>query len=104
MINIGYIEATVDDVAVRIYYDATVLPAGDTQPLIDGPRGYCLDITNPAGRNRGVEITLPGGAVRTITIGVGDPVTSGAGRSRTAAALATWGYTTRGDVAGLKLG
>jgi hypothetical protein len=106
VINVGYIEIGVEDVLIRIYYDATFTPVGPTQPLVNGPRGYCLDISNPVGRNRGITVSTPDGITRTITIGVGDPVTGGApaGRSRTAAQMASLGFTTRGDVQDLTLG
>jgi len=46
-LNLGSIEGTLDDsaVVVRIYYENTQ-PASESQPLIDGPRGYCLDMKN----------------------------------------------------------
>jgi hypothetical protein len=104
VINNGRIEATKDDgaLAIYIYYDATVDPAGP-QPLIDGPRGWCLDVTNLTGSNQQVEVTLPSGAVTTMTFGQGDPVTTGPSRSRTAAQMAALGFTTRQDVAGFSL-
>lgn len=104
MLNIGYIEGTNDGVVARIYYDATA-PVGDSQPLINGPRGYCLDLTNTTGRNVRLEVTLPNGTVRQVNIGSGDPVTSGpaAGRSRTVAQMIALGFETRGDVAGFSI-
>ena len=50
-LNLGYIEgACADgDVIVRVYYDSTQ-PASPDQPLINGPRGWCLDVTNTSGR------------------------------------------------------
>lgn len=100
-INIGYIEGYNDDVTVRIYYDNTV-EATEPQPLIDGPRGFCVDLTNLSGRNRKCVFTLPDGTEREINIGQGDPVTTGpqSGRSRTVAQVNTMGFFLRSDVAG----
>lgn len=96
-LNTGYIEGTCQDgeVVVRIYYDATQ-PASETQPLINGPRGFCLDVTNLTGRRAAMTVT----GVGKVTIAQGDPVTTGpaAGRSRTAAQMAALGLTTRGSV------
>lgn len=92
MLNVGYIEVSSNGVTATIYYDATV-PADPSQPLINGPRGYCLDVANPTGA--AVKVTV--GSI-TATVGKGDPVTSGQGRSRTAAQMATLGYTTRGQI------
>lgn len=60
-------------------------------------------MVNTSGRNVKVTLTLPTGAVQTINIGSGDPVTTGpaSGRSRTAAQMATLGFVTRGDVTGV---
>jgi hypothetical protein len=109
-INIGYIEGTCNDgdVVVRIYYDATAphsTPAEvDAQPLINGPRGFCLDVTNTSGGKAVVSISGGAGGVRNVTINKGDPVTSGAGRSRTAAQVASQlGLTTRGSVGEFQL-
>lgn len=104
MMNAGYIEASNDGVMVRIYYDATA-PVGKLQPLINGPRGWCLDMTNTAGRLIQVVFTLPNGTKLAVNVGQGDPVIGGppAGRSRTAAQMVTLGFTTRGDVAGLSI-
>lgn len=98
-INSGYIEGYNDNVTVRIYYDAA---ASAPQPLINGPRGWCLDLTNTSGRNRRCVFTLPNGTEREVTIGQGDPVTTGptAGRSRTVAQVNALGFFTREDVAG----
>lgn len=108
-INTGYILNETTDrngttVGIRIYYDATSLPIGPSQPLINGPRGYCLDISNPSGRKATVTISRPGVPDLTVSVGTGDPVTSGAGRSRTAAEVAAAGYTTRGDITDLTFG
>lgn len=104
MLNAGYIQASNEAVVVLIYYDATA-PVGNSQPLINGPRGYCLDLTNMAGRLVKVDVTLPNGTTTTVNIGAGDPVTGGpqSGRSRTAAQMNALGFVTRGDVAGLSI-
>jgi len=97
-LNLGYIELGGGGVIIRIYYDATFEPVGEDQPLINGPRGWCLDITNTSGDN--VHLVVAG--IRDnpidVTVGQGDPVTSGPARSRTAAELAAALFTTRGDV------
>lgn len=96
MLNVGYIEVTSGQVGARVYYDTTFIPVGDSQPLVNGPRGYCLDVSNPTGRVARVSVVGI-----TATVGTGDPVTSGTSRSRTAAQVATLGYTTRGQVAAM---
>jgi hypothetical protein len=108
-LNVGYIEGTCNDsdVVVRIYYDATAphsTPAEvAAQPLINGPRGFCLDVTNTSGAKALVSIGL-GGGFRDVTINKGDPVTGGTARSRTAAQVASqFGLTTRGDVQDFQL-
>lgn len=99
-INIGYVESTIadGDVVVRIYYDATFTPVGDSQPLINGPRGFCLDVTNKSGRNVSARVSGVGKTPLTFVLGQGDPVTTGQSRSRTAAQVAALGFLTRGDV------
>lgn len=96
--NLGYIELGGGGVIVRIYYDTTFTPAGDNQPLINGPRGYCLDVTNTSGKN--VHLIVAGLTANPldVTVGQGNPVTSGQARSRTAAEMAAAGFTTRGGV------
>ena len=105
-INIGYIEGTCadGDVVVRIYYDATQ-PAGPDQPLINGPRGYCLDITNVSGRLAKLRVEGLSGQPLAVKVQQGNPVTTGppAGRSRTAAQVAALGFTTRGSVGNFQL-
>lgn len=90
---------------MRIYYDETFDPPGDNQPLKNGPRGLCLDMTNTTGRN--VKLTVNGVAANplTIQVGQGDPVTTGpaSGRSRTAAQMAALGFTNRGSVGTVSL-
>jgi len=111
MLNTGYIEGTCDDgdLIVRVYYDATAPHAtpdeANAQPLINGPRGYCLDMTNLSGKVRKVTVTGLTGNPLTISVQQGDPVTSGppAGRSRTAAQMAQLGFTTRGSIGAFQL-
>ena len=100
MLNIGYIEGTHGDVVIRIYYDTTYIPVGPEQPLINGPRGYCLDMTNISGRNTKIRILSSTGTYD-VQVGRGNPVTTGPsnGRSRTKTELAGLGFFTRGDVA-----
>lgn len=99
-INNGFIEGTGQggDVVVRIYYDQTSLPAGDNQPLVNGPRGFCLDVTNVSGGKASITVTPPSGVPQTFSVAKGDPVTTGQARSRTAVQVAAMGFTTRGDV------
>ena len=106
MLNAGYIEGAVDGVVARIYYDATFVPVGPDQPLINGPRGFCLDLTNTSGRPTRVTFSLPNGSTQTVNVGQGDPVTTGpaGGRSRTLAQAQALGFMTRGDVAGFSIG
>ena len=99
MLNLGYVELhSGSGVDVRAYYDSTFTPVGPTQPLIDGPRGYCLDLTNTSGKNATVTVTNPQGVVSTMTVAQGDPVTSGPTKSQTAAQMAALGFHTRGDL------
>lgn len=102
--NIGYIENEFDDGAVRIrfYYDVNFTPVGDTQPLVNGPLGYCLEVINTSGRNVRVDYTV-NGVTNTATVGQGNPVTSGPGRSRTVAVLNNAGLFTRGDLTNVTL-
>ena len=93
MLNVGYIEVSSGGVVARVYYDTAFVPVGDSQPLIDGPRGYCLDVSNPTGKT--ARATVMG---LSVTVGTGDPVTSGQAKSRTAAQVAQLGYTTRGQI------
>jgi hypothetical protein len=104
-INVGYIEGTAASggLVVRIYYDQNVTPVGPTQPLINGPRGWCLDVTNTSGANQRVSISN-GGQTITANVGQGDPVTTGNARSRTAAQMAALGFNTRGDVQDFQIG
>lgn len=110
-LNIGYIELGGGGVFARIYYDPAWLgddPTRDPQdaPLVDGPRGYCLDLTNATGKN--VKLTVYGVDDQPvgIQVGQGDPVTTGprSGRSRTAAELAQLGFTTRGNIGTVSIG
>jgi hypothetical protein len=98
-LNIGWLGGELDDGAVRVrfYYDTTFVPVGDSQPLINGPRGFAMDVTNTTGRNVRLQYTVAG-VTNDVTVAQGDPVTSGAGRSRTLAVLNNAGLFTRGDV------
>lgn len=98
-INIGWLGGTYDNASVKVYYDDTG-PAGPDQPLINGPRGFCLDITNTSGRDRVFTIVRPDGVSRVITAIQGDPVTAGGlnDRSKTLSQMKSWGYYVRGDV------
>jgi hypothetical protein len=102
--NLGYIELGGGGVTIRIHYDNSV-PASPSQPLVDGPRGYCLDMANTSGRNVRLAVNGLRGAPLEITVGQGDPVAAGpaSGRSRTAAQMATLGFTTRGNVGQVSL-
>lgn len=97
-LNTGYIQNevsyTTGVVRAIIYYD----PA--TQVLIDGPRGYCLDLTNTSGSNRRVDFTLPTGATQSSLVGQGDPVKQ---RSLTVAQINALGYFNRSDVSGFTI-
>lgn len=88
-------------VTLRVYYDATVPYDPPNQALIDGPRGFCLDMTNTSGRN--CSITINGS---TVNVGQGDPVTSGPanGRSKTAAQMAALGFTRRSQIDSITFG
>lgn len=111
-INNGRIEATQTDsrgreVIAYIYYDAAWLNDDPTRdpnlaPLVNGPRGFCVDFTNVSGKVADFGIVSKNGTVTNIRIGRGDPVTTGpaSGRSRTAAEMASLGYVTRGDIPG----
>ena len=102
-LNIGYIELGGGGVVVRVYYDSAFTPIGSDQPLINGPRGWCLDVTNTTGQSQHLVVSGLTGNPLDVTVGQGDPVTSGAGRSRTAAQLASFGFTTRGNVGQITL-
>jgi hypothetical protein len=73
--------------------------------LINGPRGFCLDMTNLSGRNARITFTQQDGTRVPVTVGQGDPVTGGpvAGRSRTVAQVNALGFTLRTDIQGLIL-
>ncbi len=100
--NLGYmrVESSTDagTITATIYYDATVDPSGP-QPLINGPRGYCLDVSN-SGPSRRVITTLPNGTTRNVLVGQGDPVTN---RSLTKAQMNAAGYINRSDVLGFTI-
>jgi len=103
-INIGFIELGGGGVVARVYYDSAFTPVGPNQPLINGPRGFCLDLTNASGKTAKVVVNGLTGNPLTVNIGTGDPVTTGQGRSRTAAELASFGFTTRGNVGEISIG
>lgn len=106
VMNAGYIQVGNDQLYVRVFYDATSLPAGDNQPLVNnadpalGPVGFCLLVVNLTGEAKRMTV---GGilGITQVTIPAGNPVTSGPARSRTAAQLASVGVTTRGQAASL---
>lgn len=112
-IDIGYIGNSCNngEISAFIHYQTGFVPdeaAGQTYmdaPLVDGPRGYCFDMTNRTGARAEIVLTDAAGGVMTIVVAQGDPVISGpsSGRSRTAAQMAALGYTTRGSVAGFSL-
>lgn len=109
-LNIGYIHVGDIDCYVRIFYNSTFVPSGAQTfldaPLINnsnpalGPTGYCLLVVNLTGRPQKATVKDKNGVVlvNNVTIITGNPVTNGAGRSRTAAQLASAGFTKRGDV------
>lgn len=110
-LNIGYIELGGEGVTARIYYDTAWLDEDPTRnpndaPLVNGPRGWCLDLTNTTGKNVKLVVYGLGSTPTNIQIGQGNPVTTGpaSGRSRTAAQLASLGYTTRGNVGTVSIG
>jgi hypothetical protein len=102
-LNIGYIELGGGGVTVRVYYDTTFTPVGDNQPLVNGPRGYCLDVTNTTGQDLHLTISGATNNPLDVTVGQGDPVTSGNARSRTRQQMAQLGFTTRGDLGQITL-
>lgn len=103
-LNIGYIQLQSGaGVTVRVYYDTTFAPVGDSQPLVNGPRGWCLDVTNTSGVNATVTVVDPTGATQTFDVGQGDPVTTGTGRSRTAQQMRQLGFQTRGDLSNFQM-
>ena len=111
-LNLGYIELACEDgdVRIRVHYDTAWLDADPSRdpagaPLVNGPRGWCLDITNLTGRKATVTLINGQGTAQTIAVQKGDPVTTGptSGRSRTAAQMAQLGFTTRGSVADIQL-
>lgn len=110
VLNIGYIELGGGGVTLRVHYDTAWLDTDPTRnpelaPLVNGPRGWCLDMTNTSGRN--VKLTVAGVLDQplSIQVGQGDPVTTGpvSGRSRTATQMAALGFTTRGNVGQVSL-
>ena len=109
--NLGYIEGTCadSDVVVRIYYDKTWLEVDPNRdpnlaPLVNGPRGWCLDMKNTSGRLATITMTN-GSTTLTTKVQQGDPVITGpqSGRSKTAAQMASAGFTNRGSVGNFQL-
>jgi hypothetical protein len=109
-IDIGYIALGGGGIEVRIYYQIAYVPTGNRTfldaPLVNGPRGYCLDVTNSTGGNATVEVDKAGAKAITLTFGQGDPVLTGqlvpqgttVNVSRTAAQMSSAGFATRGSV------
>lgn len=109
-LNLGFIELGGGGVDIKVYYDTAWLnndPTADPDqaPLINGPRGFCLDMTNTTGGNVKLIVNGVGSKPVTIQVGQGAPVTTGpsSGRSRTAAQMASLGFTTRGNVGQIDL-
>lgn len=91
-----------------IYWDANFIPTGNQDmmdaPLINGPQGYCMYNWNTTGLKRVITVTDSTGATLfSIRFPVGDPITTGQARSRTAAQMAALGYTTRRQVSGVSI-
>lgn len=109
--NLGYFElASGEGVTIRVYYDKAWMDTDPTRdpmlaPLVNGPRGYCLDLTNLTGAKASISMIAPDSSVLTMTVQQGDPVTTGptSGRSRTAAQMGQLGFLTRGDVSSFQL-
>lgn len=106
--DLGYMELGGGGVTVRIYFQQGFIPlegqTRDDAPLVDGPRGYCLDLTNTSGQSYNTIVYGVRHNAFRVAIGQGNPVTSGAGKSRTAAEIAQAGFTTRGDCGMISLG
>jgi hypothetical protein len=109
-LNLGYIELGGGGVTIRVYYDTAWLDTDPTRnlegaPLVDGPRGWCLDMTNTTGKNVKLTVFGQAGTSQVITVGQGDPVIAGpaSGRSRSATQMAALGFTTRGNVGTITL-
>lgn len=114
--NLGYIQLGGDPddpsaIFARIYYDTAWLEVDpsrnpDDAPLVNGPRGWCLDMVNRSGARATLTVNGAGATPLVINVAQGDPVVSGPanGRSRTAAQMASLGFTTRGNVGAVSLG
>lgn len=103
--NLGYIELGGGGVTARIYYDTAWLDTDPTRnpddaPLINGPRGKCLDLTNDTGAKQTLTVNAAGATPTVVAISQGSP----AKESRTAAQMASAGYTTRGNVGTVSIG
>lgn len=113
-LDIGYIGVQSDDgVTVRVFYQRGFVPgAGQTYmdaPLVNntdpalGATGFCLLVVNTTGAVRRVTVSGVADLVGDVRVPQGNPVTTGAARSRTAAQLASAGMVRRGDISGLTL-
>lgn len=102
--DLGYIRVGNDTTYVKIYYQTGTGNPG-TAPLINGPEGYCVLVVNTSGAN--VKATVQTSAsvklINNITIGQGNPVTAGNGRSRTLAQVTAAGFTNRSSIGELKI-
>lgn len=107
-LDVGAIELGGGGVVARVHYETGhgSEPTWEQAPLVDGPRGWCLDLTNVTDTNVRLSVAGLAGTPLTVQIGQGDPVTTGpaGGRSRTAAQLAASGFTTRGNVGQISIG
>lgn len=108
-LNIGYVELGGGGVVtIRVYYDVAWLinnPAADygLAPLVNGPRGLCLDEANTSGVDQHLVIDGVKSQPLDVNIQQGDPVTTGNSRSRTAAQMSQLGFDTRGDLGAITL-
>lgn len=107
-LDIGYIgAASSDGLDVKVYYQTGFAPEPGQDaydaPLVNGPRGYCLDVTNTTGRPVRVTVSGVGDIIRNVNVASGDPVTSGPGRSRTVSQVNSAGLLVRRDVQNLEI-
>lgn len=92
--NLGYIELGGGGITVRVHYDIDYRPVGVDQPLVDGPNGWCLEITNDTNDPWLGEVTVAG---------VEDGPVFVATTNQTASDLAGFGFTTRGNIGAVSL-
>lgn len=99
-LNLGYMAISGGDETgehtARVYYDPTQDPSGPQQ-LINGPRGWCLDVTNtiPDSEFR-VWLGTPDGDVKyAAVVPQGDPAEA---QCLTAMQMASLGFLFRRDV------